>query len=505
LTLPRHGGFRLAVGYPNRYWVAQSSLAYQRVVELATRVEGVAVDRFFADPHLRGRSFENGTPLAELDVLAWSCSFELDAVDLLRTLDDAGIPRRAPDRGQRFPLLVMGGAVANINPLPLAWVIDVFVLGSAELLWPPLIEMARDLKRGDLLRELATRDGFFVPEHHLDEQGRPRHRIRRVEKRDIHMSDPGMIPASHVVTPYTEYHDRGLVEMSRGCPEKCRYCWVSFNYGRLRCYPAEGILDEIGKMRKLTSRVGLVATAVGDHPELPRILEESRAMDVNIALSSLRIPAMIPEVLRPLAASGAKSVTIAPETGTDALRRRLGKPISNDQILAAVENAQSCGIPSLKMYFIVGLPGETNDDLMGIAHLLRTTVSIMKKHGRDRGRMGTLHAGFSILVPKPYTPLHREVMLSSREARHRLRLLRKELAAIDNLKTGWPSHREALWQGFLSRGGVSALGAIEQMTGGDPLSRVMADHREMIEQVVFEEPDDQPFWSFVTSAPVTSY
>jgi len=281
LTLPNHGSFRLAVGYPNRYWVAQSSLAYQRVVELAARIDGVAVDRFFADPDLRGRSFENDTPLAELDVLAWSCSFELDAVDLLRTLDDAGIPRRGRDRGRRFPLLVMGGAVANINPLPLASVIDVFVLGAAELLWPQLIEMARDLNRVDLLLELATRDGFFVPEHHLDELGRPRRRVRRVEKRDVHMSDPDMIPASIIVTPYTEYRDRGLVEMSRGCPEKCRYCWVSFNYGRLRCYPAEGILDEIRKMRELTSRVGLVATAIGDHPELPRILEECRALDVK--------------------------------------------------------------------------------------------------------------------------------------------------------------------------------------------------------------------------------
>ena len=153
LRLPRHGSLRLAVGYPNRYWVAQSSLAYQRVVELAARIEGIAVDRFFADPHLRGRSLDDDTPLAELDVLAWSCSFELDAVGLVRTLDDAGIPRRSADRGQRFPLLVMGGAVANINPLPLASVIDVFVMGAAELLWPQLIEKARDLDRGDLLRE----------------------------------------------------------------------------------------------------------------------------------------------------------------------------------------------------------------------------------------------------------------------------------------------------------------------------------------------------------------
>jgi len=481
-----------------------SSLAFQRVVELASAIEDVAVDRFFADPHLRSTGLASGTPLAEFDLLAWSLSFELDCVRLLSTLDAAGIPRRRHDRGARHPLLVVGGAVASINALPLANVVDVFVLGSAELLWPPLIEGVREMRREALLEDLAGRDGYLVPEHHLDGQGRPRRRLRRLEKRDRHMGDPSMIPASHVVTPNTEYRNRGLVEMSRGCPERCRYCWAGFNSGRLRCHPAPLILEQVRRIRELTSRIGFVATAVGDHPDLPGILAECRDLDMNVSLSSLRIPAMVPEVLAPLASSGARSVTIAPETGTDSLRRRLGKPVTNEHILAAVETAQRCGIPSLKMYFIVGLPGETESDLIGIAGLLRRAMSIMRSYGRDRGRLGTLHAGFGLLVPKPYTPYRDETMLDLREARRRLALVRAELATIDNLKADFPSHRESVWQGYLSRGGVSALDAIEQLAAGNSLSRVLADHRDAIRRVVFERAPEASARGFVTSAPRAS-
>jgi radical SAM superfamily enzyme YgiQ (UPF0313 family) len=501
VELPRHGGLRLAIGYPNTYHVAQSSLAFQWVVEIAAEQPDVAVERFYADPGLAGASFENRIPLAEFDLLAWSCSFELDAVNLLRVLDAAGIPRRRRQRGPRFPLLVLGGAVSSINPLPLAPAVDVFVLGAAELLFPPLLRLVRELDRDGLLEELATRDGYFVPLHHLDDAGRPRQRVRRLEKRDVHMAKPELIPCSNTVTPHTEYSDRGLVEMSRGCPEKCRYCWVSYNYGRLRCYPEDGIMDRVREIRRLTDRVGFVATAVGDHPKLPEILAECRSLGLNVALSSLRIPAMVPEVLEPLADSGARSVTIAPETGTDDLRRRLNKPISNTRILEAVETAQRCGIWSLKMYFIVGLPGETDDDLDGIAKLVRDALEILRAWGRDRGRMGTLHVGVSVLVPKPYTPYQRSPMLPSAEAKRRLDLVWRRLRGASNLKLDRPSHREALWQGFLSRGDTDAFPMLERIAGGDPLGRVMTDHRSAIEATALPGVEGEPVWAFVSSAP----
>jgi radical SAM superfamily enzyme YgiQ (UPF0313 family) len=504
IDLPNQGRLKVGVGYPNRYHVALSSLAYQWVVELAAGVEDIAVSRFFAPPDSLGRSLEDDAPLASLDVLAWSCSFELDAVNLLRTLDAAGIARRRRDRSTRDPLVVVGGAVASINPLPLSPAVDVFVLGAAELLWPQLLELAREQPdRGRLLAELAARDGYFVPNHHLDDEGRPFGRLRRVEKRDSEMNDPAMVPSSYMVTPNTEYRNRGLIEMSRGCPEKCRYCWVSYNYGKLRCYPAEAILDRVRGLADLTDRVGFVATAVGDHPELPRILGESRELGFNVALSSLRIPAMVPEVLQPLADSGARSVTIAPETGSDELRAKLKKPITNDRILEAVETAQTCGISSLKMYFIVGLPGETDDDLEAIGGLLRETRAIMLGHGRDRGRMGTLHAGCSVLVPKPYTPYSKGPVLSRPEYRRRMTLIERELKSIDNLKFDRPSHREALWQAILSRGDAGTFDLIEELADHASLGRLLSDHKHTAVHRAMEPVDGEPPWQFITSAPTT--
>jgi radical SAM superfamily enzyme YgiQ (UPF0313 family) len=504
LEITPAGSLRVGVGYPNTYAVGMSSLAFQWAVELAASGEDVGVERFFADPLTDiGRTLDTGSALGNLDVLAWSCSFELDAVNVLATLDAAGIPRLRGDRNHRHPLLILGGAVASINPLPLAPVIDVFVLGSAELLWPPLLALVREIADRDrLLLELADRDGYFVPAHHLGADHRPSGKRRRIEKRDAHMADPAMVPASHVITPHTEYRSRGLVEMSRGCPEKCKYCWVSYNYGRLRCYPFGAILEKVERIAQMTDRVGFVATAVGDHPQLAEILEECRHRNLEVALSSLRIPAMREEVLRPLAESGARSVTIAPETGTDQLRRSLNKPITNAAILEAAGTALRCGIESLKMYFIIGLPGETDEDLTGIADLLRQVQEMMVGRGRERGHVGTLHAGFNVLVPKPYTPYARQPMLSRKEARRRLQVVLDGLAGVGNLRIDRPAYRESLWQAYLSRGDCSAYAALDMAASGCSLGEVLASHRKEIEASALNTVDGDPVWQFVTSAPV---
>ena len=502
LVLPAQGRLRIGIGYPNSYHVALSSLAYQWVIELATAIPDIAVSRFFAPPDGDGRTLEHNEPLSSLHLLAWSCSFELDAVHLVRTLDAAGIPRRRSDRSSHDPLVVVGGPVASINPLPLSEAVDVFVLGAAELLWPHLLKLAADIPDHDrLLDELADRDGYFVPARHLDADRRPIHRLRRVEKRDRQMDDAAMVPSSHVITPNTEYRNRGLVEMSRGCPEKCRYCWVSYNYGRLRCYPAEAILDRVRELAELTDRVGFVATAVGDHPQLPEIIGESRELGLDVALSSLRIPAMVPEVLEPLAESGARSVTIAPETGSDALRTKLNKPITNERILEAVETAQRCGITDVKMYFIIGLPGETDEDLVAIGELLSASQAIMLRHGRSRGKMGTLHAGCSVLVPKPYTPYSKAAVLTKSEYRRRLGVVEGSLKSVDNLKFDRPSYREALWQAILSRGDAQTFELIAELADHGRLGRLLTEHRTTAVRRALAAVEGDPVWSFIGSAP----
>jgi radical SAM superfamily enzyme YgiQ (UPF0313 family) len=277
---------------------------------------------------------------------------------------------------------------------------------------------------------------------------------------------------------------------------------VSYNYGRLRCYPTESILDRVARLSKVTDRIGFVATAVGDHQELAEILLECRRRNLEVALSSLRIPAMREEILRPLADSGARSVTLAPETGTDELRRRLKKPISNAAILEAVDTALRCGIDSLKMYFIVGLPGETDDDVVGIADLLKEVQKIMVGRGRERGRVGSLHAGFNVLVPKPYTPYAREAMLTRTESRRRLRLIEDALVGVGNIRVERPAYREALWQAYLSRGDCSSFAAIETAASGCSLGEIIAGYREEIEASALDRVEGAPVWQFITSAPI---
>jgi radical SAM superfamily enzyme YgiQ (UPF0313 family) len=502
IQLAQHGTLRVGVGYPGPYRVAHSSLAFQWVVELAGQVPGVGVERFCADPGLAGATLEAGTPLGDLDLLAFSCSFEPEAVELLRVLDAAGIPRKRTERGPRHPLVVVGGALAVLNPLPLAPAVDLFCLGAAELLWSQLLELVRDGRdRERLLADLAGRPGFLVPEHHLDAAGAPRSRLRQLQRHDIESAGRDAIPASHRVTPHTEYRDRALVELSRGCPERCRYCWVSHNEGRFAGYPTAALVARVDQLASLSPRVGLVATAVGDHPGLPDLLDHCLATGVEVAVSSLRITAMVPEVLRPLVACGARSTTIAPETGSDRLRRRLGKPVTNGEILAAVACAAACGISSLKMYFIVGLPDETDDDLTAVARLVADARAALVAASRAHGRLGEVRVTVNPLVPKPCTPFHREAMLPSGEYRRRFGLIARQVGRVANVRLAAASYREALWQGYLARATVASFPLLEEAAGGAPLAELLKRHRTEVEEVTRGKNSSPPAWRPVARMP----
>jgi len=503
VTPPRHGAVRVAVAYPNTYRVAMASLAFQWVTELTGREPDVGVERAFADGPLLGSTLEEGATLAAFDAVAFSMAFEPDAPNVLRMLRTAGIAPRREQRRPGDPLVVLGGSVATINPLPLAPAVDVFCLGAAERTWPAVLQLLRDgTDRETLLDELASRDGYLVPSRHLDGAGRPIRRLRRLEKRRLETLPPDAVPASHAVTPEAEYRSRGLVEMSRGCPESCRYCWISHTAGNLRPYATEAILTRVHELSRITSRIGFVATAVGDHPEIGRILAAAVDSGLDVALSSLRIPAMVPEVLEPLVASGARSVAIAPETGSDALRRALGKPITNEAILAAVETGFRCGLTGIKLYFIVGLPGETDGDLDAIAGLIREIHRIGASTPRP-GRGGPwLRASVNVLVPKPYTPYHAVGMLERREARRRLRRIERALTGLPGFRLDRPSVREARWQGYLGRAGVEAFPLLEALAAGETPARAMARYADRIEPLLGPWDGGPPPWHFITSAPL---
>lgn len=494
---PRHGRYRLALVYANTYHVGMSSLGYQRVYELVSQRPDWTCERFFQDGLGMPLSVEAQRPLDEFGCVAFSVSFEEDYVNLLQMLDRANIPLRRDHRRPWDPVIVMGGSCAAINPLPMADFIDVFVLGAAENTLPALLSaLEEEEDRQAVIDRMAAQDGFYVPFHHHPEEGElPK--LDKLELTEPQMKSPGHLPTTAIVTPRTEFSEKFLVEMSRGCPEKCRYCWATFGMGKFRWHPTEYILGSLDRARAVTDQLGFVATAVGDHPEIERILHEANRMGFRTSVSSIRIPAVTEGVLAALHASGDRSITLAPETGTDELRIKMGKPISNAFLLDKVRLIFRHGFTNLKLYFIVGMPGETMEDVDGILELAKKARAVMLEETAKTGIVGHIHLGVSVLVPKPYTPWQREPMDDEKSLKQKLALLKSGVAKIPNVSLGTTSVRQAIWQTYISKAGSDAAEALELAARGEGLSALLRRFADRIHPEVYARLDGDLRWHFM--------
>lgn len=493
-----HAPYRFALAYANTYAVGMSSLALQRVYDLVHATPQWSCERFFTDGDGEPRSVETGSRLSEFGCVAFSVSFEEDYVHLLALLARAGIALRRADRGPLDPLIVMGGACAAINPLPMAEFIDVFALGAAENLLPALLPaLAEEKDRGDVLARLSELDGFYLPAYHAPESDDALPKLRKLEITPAQMSSPGHLPTSAIVTPRTELGDKFLIEMSRGCPEKCRYCWATFGMGPFRSHPTEWILDACERARAVTDQLGFVATAVGDHPQIERILREAQGLGMRASVSSVRIPAVVEGVLEPLYSSGARSITLAPETGSDELRQKLNKPIPNALVEEKVRLIFRQGFTQLKLYFIIGLPGETLNDVKAIVELATACRAIMLDEAAKSGTIGNLQLGVNVLIPKPFTPWQREPMEDPRSLRDKTAMLKKGVAKLPNVSMSTMSVRQAVWQTYLSRAGSNAADVIERVARGGSLSAVLREFSARIRPEVFEAQPRNLRWHFM--------
>ena len=498
-----HGTFRLALAYANSYHIGMSSLGFQRVHRLVADRAEWGVERFFADGAGVPLSVETDRPLGDFSCVAFSVSFEEDYLNLLRMLDRAGIPLRRREREAHHPVVVMGGSCAAINPLPMAEFVDVFALGAAENLLDELLgALEEEDDRAAVIERLASRRGFFVPAHHRPE-GDPSFytaagKLHKLELTAEQIKTPGFLPTTSIVTPRTEFSEKFLIEMSRGCPEKCKYCWATFGMGTFRWHPTEAILGAIERARAVTDQLGFVATAVGDHPEIERILSEANRLGFRSSVSSIRIPAVTEGVLAALHASGDRSITLAPETGSDALRRKLNKPIPNSLLLEKVRLIFQAGFTQLKLYFLVGVPGETMDDVRSILELAEACRGIMLEEARKTGVIGHIHLGTNILVPKPYTAWQREPMADQASLKQKLALLKRGAGQMPNVSlSGGISIRQATWQTYITKAGSDAADALEAAARGRRLAQVLRDHAETIRPVVFEPVEGECRWHFL--------
>ena len=488
---PHGGRLRVALAFPNTYFVGMSNLGFQTVYSRLNAEEAIVCERTFLPPKceleaLRSSNaglvtLESQTLVREFDIFALSVSFEWDYTNVLTLLRLAGIPLRAADRTPHDPIVMIGGAVTFVNPEPLALFADIIAAGEGEALIPPLVHAFREASdRQDLLRRLVAERGFYVPsfydvkyadngtiESFVVKAGTAAPAI--VKKAALRTTDAADPPATKIFTPETEFGSRFLIEVVRGCANLCRFCWAGYNYLPVRAFPKDRILDLARRAKSYSDRAGLVSIALCDHPQIEEILTSLVEMGYSISPASLRLDDLTPTILRLLRESGERTITIAPETGSDRLRRVINKTITNDEILAAADMIFSTGFDNLKLYFMIGIPTETDDDLDAIRDLALQLREIMLTHARPRGHVGRIVGSVNPLVPKPGTAYQWLPMENDASIGRKIKRMHGPMADIDNVYFNIKSERHSFYQALLSLGDRRVAPAIEaaERNGGD--------------------------------------
>ena len=472
----RAGSFRIALVYPNLYFVGMSNLGFQGVYRLFNGFDDVVCERAFLpddvdaeDLALSGQpltSFESGTPLRDFDVVAFSISFENDYLHVLKILRMAGIPLKARDRSSKDPLVLLGGSAMFLNPEPLAPFADLIAVGEGEALVPKMMQALLGASGARLgLDALSEKDGFYVPD---------RYSVRYNDDGTVAAYDgPGPVirqrgwpgkmplPQSVILTPNTEMSMKFMVEISRGCPCMCRFCWAGYNYLPVRGFSRREIVDRAREVRAFTSKIGLVSTAVCDHPEIEGIVDDLAGLGYEVSVASLRLDDLTPEFVLKLVDTGVQGLTLAPECGSDRMRRILNKQFTNEDILARADWIFENGIQNLKLYYMVGLPWEEHADVEAIVTLTEQIRERMLKVGKPRGRVGRLHPSVNPFVPKPGTPYQWLPMEDPKQTDRKLQYLRKAFGRMPNVDAICKSSRTGVAQSILALGDRRVADALE--------------------------------------------
>ncbi len=461
------GLIRVALVYPNTYFAGMSNLGFQTVYRLLNEMEHVVCERAFVPDAVssepaRIRTAESGSLLSDFHVIAFSVSFESDFPNILTVLESAGLPFDAAQRDETHPLILAGGVACFLNPEPIADFADCFLIGEAEALLSPFFQaFDPDANRRDMLKKLAQSiPGLYVPAFYrcaCREDGTldsfeplcdvPR-KIQRVFVKDLSHTKT----CTAVLTENTAFSKTWLVETGRGCPHGCRFCSAGYVYRPPRFRPADLLRECMEEGSRHTHRIGLMGAAVSDLPGIGELCAAYAESDIRISFSSLRADALTPQLLETLRQSHVKTATIAPDAGSERMRRVINKGICENDILNAAELLVSNGIPNIKLYFMIGLPAETEADVLAIADLCEKIRQRFLQSSRAKGRIGTITVSLNSFVPKPVTPFQWAAMEDVQNLREKQKIIKTVLKKIPNVRLDHDAPRQAYFQALLSRG-----------------------------------------------------
>ncbi|MFN8624701.1 MAG: radical SAM protein [Candidatus Binatia bacterium] len=518
------GDLRVCLLYPNRYSVAMGNLGFHAVYEIFDRYPGVVCERaFLPDPEdaplvTAGtlRSFESSTRVRDFDLIAFSISFETDYWHVVRLLDLIGVPVTGGERTGRGPLIVAGGPAVFLNPEPLAEFIDLFLIGEAEEMLPEFLALlsqerrqarAQARTRGNAIAADARRDflsacarsvaGAYVPALYepvydgpvvasLNYHGPGGGGVERRLVEDLNAFGT----ATRVLSDEAVFGDMVLVEASRGCQWGCRFCAAGYMYRPIRTRGLERLRESVRDGLTHRQTIGLVGAEMASLPGLEALSELAADAGGRLSPSSLKADCVTPRIASALARGRNRSVTVAPEAGSERLRRVINKNLSEADILRAADLLVGEGVQDLKLYFMVGLPTEEAADVLAIADLTANIRSRLCDAERARRRVANITVSVNPFVPKPWTPFQWEPMERIPIVKRKLSRLRQALARTANVQLDAESPRQAYFQTLLSRGDRRVgrvLHAIHE-ANGDWWAVIRAWRREGVPGV--PHPDD---------------
>ncbi len=467
------GKISVALVYPNTYAVGMSNLGFQTIYRHLNAMPDVVCERVFMpepadlDEMRRAQtppfSLESLRPLTEFHLVGFSVTYEGDYVNVLRLLGMAGIPLRAAARRPHDPLVLMGGVCAFSNPEPVAPFMDFVVVGEGEELVVELISAYRAgyRDRTGLLASLAGLDGVYVPERYdvayavdgtvadvVARDGAPavvaKRRLRNVNAFET---------IAAVKTSQAEYGHMALLEVGKGCGRGCRFCLEGQVYRPVRHRSVDALRETVERMAASGERrIGLVGACVSDYPWLGDLLKIVEDNGMELSISSLRADSLSEGLVAALARGGHRTLTMAPEAGTERLRRSIRKSISDDQLMTACDLVRAHGIPNLKTYFMIGQPTETIEDVEAIPDLagrMLERLRILDPTGRPFGR---LTLSVSSFVPKPWTPFQWAPFDGAESLQSKLEIIKRGVRRFSNVRVLHENPREAALQALLARG-----------------------------------------------------